>query len=437
MPLSLQAMPMNTTRRQFLTQSAAALVAPTIVPSSVLGRNGQPSPNDQIAMACIGVGNMGTSNLRAFMQDERVRIAALADVDQGHLSRGLELAKLDPGSGVGDYREIIDRQDIDAVMIATPDHWHALITVAAARAGKDIYCEKPLAASIGEGRFVCEVVKRHRRVLQCGTWRRSSAQTRKACELVRNGYIGELKKIEVGVPGKFAIRGGFTGLEEPQSVPGHFDYGMWLGPAPQRPYTAGRCHFNFRWVLDYAPGYITDWGAHFLDVAQWGKGADDTTPVAVSATDVIYRDQGYYDAPESFRIDYTYADDVQMSMFSTTDNRRWGIKFIGTKGWIFTENTRLNTEPENLRDVQMKDDDVHLYTSANHQRNFIDCMLTRKPTAAPAETAHRAATICHLGAIAAVLKRPLRFSPSAERFKEDDDANKMLTRPMRDPWKLV
>jgi hypothetical protein len=172
-------------------------------------------------------------------------------------------------------------------------------------------------------------------------------------------------------------------------------------------------------------------------VAQWGKGADATTPVAVTASDVIHRDKGYYDAPESFQINYTYADGVQMTMFSTSDNQRWGIKFIGSEGWIFTENTRLNTEPANLRDVQIKDDEVHLYTSANHQRNFIDCMLSRKSTAAPAETAHRAATVCHLGAIAAVLKRPLRFSPAAERFTGDDDANNMVTRPMRDPWELV
>ncbi len=388
-------------------------------------------------MACIGVGNMGTGNLRAFLRDERVQIVAAADVDQGHLTRALEVAKLEAAAGVADYREIIDRKDIDAVMIATPDHWHSLVTVAAARAGKDIYCEKPLAASIGEGRFVCDTVKQHGRVLQCGTWRRSSANTRKACELVRNGYIGELKTIEVGVPGVFAIRGGYTGLEEPQPVPETFDYNMWLGPAPEAPYTAGRCHFNFRWVLDYAPGYITDWGAHFLDVAQWGKGADDTTPVAVSATDVVSRTNGYYDAPESFEIEYTYADGVRMTMFSTTETRRWGIKFIGTEGWIITENNRLETEPANLRDVQIKDDEVHLYASANHQRNFIDCILSREPTAAPPETAHRAATTCHLGTISAVLKRPLEFSPSQEKFSTDNDANAMVTRPMRGPWKLV
>ena len=428
---------MRSTRRSFLAKSAIAVVAPTLVPSSVLGQNGRVAPNSRVTMACIGVGGMGTGNLRSFLQDERVQVVAVADVDEGHRKRALALAKLGATAGCGDFRGIIERDDIDTVMIATPDHWHSLITVAAARSGKDIYCEKPLAASIGEGRFVCDTVKKHKRVLQCGTWRRSSVHTRMACELVRNGYIGELKTIEIGVPGTFAIRGGFTGLEGTQPVPETLDYGMWLGPAPEAPYTAGRCHFNFRWVLDYAPGYITDWGAHFLDVAQWGKGADGTTPVMVSATDVVSRDEGYYDAPESFRVDYTYADGVRMTMVSTTDKQRWGIKFVGTKGWVFTENTRFETEPKELRRTRIKDDEEHLYVSKHHQRNFIDCVLSRKPAAAPAETAHRAATVCHLGAISARLGRPLKFAPGAERFVDDKEANALLTRAMRTPWKLV
>jgi len=385
-------------------------------------------------MGFIGVGGMGTSNLRNFLQDQRVQVAAVCDVDTNHRTRALQLAKLNATAGCGDFREVVERKDIDVVMIATPDHWHALMTIAAARAGKDIYCEKPFAASIGEGRFASNAVSANNRVLQCGTWRRSSVHTRMACELVRNGYIGELKTIEVGVPGKFGIRGGFTGLETPQAVPATLDYAMWQGPAPEAPYTAGRCHFNFRWVNDYAPGYITDWGAHFLDVAQWGMGADHTTPVNVTATGVVSRDKGYYDAPESFNIEYTYDNGVRMTMVSTTDKKRWGIKFIGTEGWVFTENTRFETEPKKLRTTRIGNDEVHLYVSTHHQRNFIDCVLSRKRTAAPAETAHRAATVCHLGTIAAALGRPLQFSPETERFPGDDEANKMTMRTMRAPW---
>ncbi|MEZ5302748.1 MAG: hypothetical protein R3F11_19235 [Verrucomicrobiales bacterium] len=306
------------------------------------------------------------------------------------------------------------------------------------KSGKDLYCEKPLAACIAEGRHVADLVKAEKRVLQCGTWRRSGIHTRKACQLVRNGYIGELKRIEVGVPGKFAIRGGFSGMEPEQPVPDGFDYEMWLGPAPAAPYTAARCHFNFRWVDAYAPGYITDWGAHFLDVAQWGNGSDDTCPVEVHATKVTRRSEGIYDAAESFDIEYAYANGVQMRMFSTTDAAEYGTKFIGTKGWVFTENMKLESDPPELIRMKFKESDVALYESNDHRRNFIDCVLSRGETAAPAETAHRAATACHLGAISAAVGKALRFDPKAEKFTGDGEAeaNALLARPMRGDWSL-
>lgn len=379
---------------------------------------------------------MGTGNLRAFLQDERIEVVAICDVDAGHRAAALEIAGLQPGDGTGDFREVLAREDVDAVMIATPDHWHSYITVAAARAGKDIYCEKPLAASIGEGRFVVDEIRRLGRVLQCGTWRRSGQHTRLACEWVRNGYIGTLKEIEVGVPGKFAIQGGFTGLEQPEEVPPSLDYAMWLGSAPERPYTAARCHFNFRWINDYAPGYITDWGAHFLDVAQWGHGSDDSTPVEIRAERVTRRDKGIYDAPESFHLEYRYADGVRLTMTSTEDESKWGTRFVGSEGSVFTENTKLETDPPSLRQTRLKDSDERLFVSNNHHRNFIDAVLSRGQTAAPPEAAHRAATCCHLGAIAAALGRPLRFDPVTERFVDDTEADALVTRPMRAPWTL-
>ncbi|MDA0814763.1 MAG: gfo/Idh/MocA family oxidoreductase, partial [Verrucomicrobia bacterium] len=317
-----------------------------------------------------------------------------------------------------------------------PDHWHAIITAAAARAGKDIYCEKPLAGSIGEGRHVCNVIKETKRVLQCGTWRRSSIHTRMGCEWVRNGYIGNLEKIEVAVPGTFAIRGEFTGSEPATEPPAELDYAMWQGPAKPLAYREGTVHFNFRWVNQYAPGYITDWGAHFLDVAQWGNGTDDTAPVEVAAADVKVRSNSYFDAPEHFRIDYKYANGVTMTMISTDDENQWGTKFIGSEGWVFSENTKLITEPKSLRTVKLKDTDTKLYDSPQHHRNFIDCILERKiETAATAEAAHRAATCCHIAAIAATLKRPLKFDPVAETF-DDPAANAYLMPQMNGGWKL-
>jgi predicted dehydrogenase len=427
-------------RRSFLKRTIAgaggALALPHVIPAAVLGAEGRTAPNDRIGMAFIGVGGMGTGNLRAFLGDKRVQAVAVCDVDANHRNRALGIAGLRPDAGYGDFRKVLSREDVDAVMVATPDHWHALITVAACRAGKDVYCEKPLAASIREGRIVSDVVRKEERVLQCGTWRRSMARVRTACELVRNGYIGELQAIEVGVPGQFQIRGGYTGLEKPTQVPETFDYAMWIGPAPEAPYTPARCHFNFRWVREYAPGYITDWGAHFLDVAQWGNGTDDTAPVAISATDVRFRETGIYDAPEGFNIQYRYANGVRMTMVSTADSRKHGTRFIGSDGWVFSEGNRMEARPVSLLKEKLKDAQQGLYVSTHHQRNFIDCVLSRNETAVTAETAHRVATCCHLGAVSASARREIIFDPKTETFPRDDDAARLAARPMRAPWRL-
>lgn len=418
-------------RRHFLRTAV-----PFIVSAGTLGRAGAVSPNGKVRLACIGVGGQGTSNLRALMADERVQVVAICDADAQRAEAAAKLAGLQPGDVYRDFREVLARSDVDAVMNATPDHWHSNIAIAAAKAGKDLYSEKPLGASIVEGRAICRAVAENQRVLQCGTWRRSGLKVRMACERVRNGYIGDLKEIEIGVPGTFAVRGGFTGKEAPEAVPAHLDYAMWLGPAAERPYTAARCHFNFRWIEEYAPGYITDWGAHFLDVAQWGAGMDDTTPTEVSATEVKRRDAGIYDAAEGFRIEYRYANGVRVVMLSTDDKTKWGTKFIGSEGWIFTESEVLKASSDDILRVKLKASDTQLYESKNHHRNFIDAVLSRGRTAATAEIAQRAATTCHIGAISAVLQRPLKFDPQAEHFEGDDQANQMLLRPMRDAWKI-
>lgn len=420
-----------TSRRQFFKSTF-----PLILPAAVLGRAGAVSPNGKIRLACIGVGGQGTSNLRAFLADERIQVVAIADVDAQHRERAATLANVAKADCYNDFRELLVRDDIDAVMNATPDHWHAHVAIAAARAGKDLFSEKPLGASIGEGRAICQAVTQNQRVLQCGTWRRSGLKVRMACELVRNGYIGELQEIQVGVPGTFAIRGGFTGLEGPEPVPAHLDYPLWLGPAAEKPYTAARCHFNFRWIDEYAPGYITDWGAHFVDVAQWGAGMDDTTPTEVTATAVKRRAAGLYDAPEQFRLEYRYANGLRMSMFSTDDKATYGTKFIGSEGWIFSESETLKASSTDILRIKLKDQDTRLYVSKHHHRNFIDCVLSRGPTAAPAEAAQRAATICHMGGIAAKLGRALKFDPKTERFENDEAANALLMRALPVQWPL-
>ncbi len=416
----------NPSRRQFLKSGF-----PLIVAASTLGRGRSVAANDRIQLACIGVGGQGTANLRSFLADERVQVVAISDVDRNHLKRGLELAKLTEKQGFENFEDILSQPGVDAIMNGTPDHWHAGIAVKAAQAGKDLFSEKPLGASIHEGRAICDAVEKHQRILQCGTWRRSGLKVRMACELVQNGYIGELKEIEVGVPGKFAIRGGFTGLEGPVEVPAHFNYERWLGSVSHKPYTPARCHFNFRWIDEYSPGYITDWGAHFVDVAQWGAGMDGTAPVEVHSRNVRRRVEGIYDAPEEYDIEYRYANGVRLRMFSTTDSQSYGTKFIGSEGWIFTEAETLKASDINILRTKLKDSDKRLYVSTHHHRNFIDAVLSRGQTAAPAPIAQGAAVICYMGAIAARLGRGLKFDPAAERFIDDEEANKHLSRPMR------
>jgi predicted dehydrogenase len=211
---------------------------------------------------------------------------------------------------------------------------------------------------------------------------------------------------------------------------------MWLGPAADKPYTAARCHFNFRWIDEYAPGYITDWGAHFVDVAQWGAGLDDTAPTEVNATQAKRRDKGLYDAPEQFRLEYRYANGLSLTMFTTDDKNTYGTKFIGSEGWIFSESEVLKASNMDILRTKLKSSDQRLYVSKNHHANFIDCMLSRQPTAATAESAQRAATICHMGGIAAKLGRPLKFDPKTERFDGDEGANALITKAMRAPWQL-
>ena len=428
-------MPSN--RRHFMQRSAVGIASPLIVSSAALGLEKSVPANERIQMATIGVGNRGLRNQRELSKDERVELIAVCDVDRNHREKARTDAKLPKGAAYGDFREVLERNDVDAIMIATPDHWHAYIAVAAARAGKDIYCEKPLTSSIGEGRILSDVVSKHKRVLQCGTQRRSSAETRRACELVRNGYIGDLRHVEVGIPGKFNIRGGYTGLEPIQPVPPELDYEMWQGPAPEAAYTAARIHFNFRWVNDYAPGYITDWGAHFIDVVQWATGMDRSGPVEVTVRQQTRRPKGIYDAPEGFHIDYRYASGVTMTMKAETDRSKWGIKFIGSEGSIFSEGKRLDVNPASLGEQELKSGDARLYVSENHYRNFVDCIYSRKETVAPAETGHRSASACYLGAIAAEVGGTLVYDPEKERFTNNEQVNRHLMKAMRDPWKLT
>jgi len=425
-------------RRDFLKVAGVAAVAPYFVPSSALGADGAVAPSERITMGCIGLNGMGTSDMRSFLANADVHVVAVCDVDRVHLERAKALvenhyaAQRAAGTytgcdAYGDFREVLDRDDIDAVMIGTPDHWHVLISMAAAKAGKDIYCEKPISKTIAEGRALCDTIWRYGRVFQIGTQLRSLPKVRYACELVRNGRIGKLERIRTFLPAAPSI--------EPQvamPVPENLDYEMWLGPSPWAPYTEKRCHRTFRYISDYAGGTMTDLGAHDNDIAQWGNGTQRTGPVEVEGEGVFPR-EGLYDVATTFKLRYRYANGVELICSTDPNPQGTGVRFEGTDGWVYTRSD-IDAEPKSLLGSVIGPDEIHLYDSKNHQRNFLDCVKSRAETITPAEVGHRSATICHIGNIAMRLGRKLRWNPARELFVDDAEANGMLSRAMRAPW---
>ena len=446
------------TRRGFLKGSAAAVAAigfPYIVPSSVVGAN---APSNRIMMGCIGVGGMGTNDMRELMQFDDVQVVAVCDPvtgsrEYGHWYThgwkgdylGREPARLIvedhyaaqkragtfKGCGAyNDFRDLLAKDNIDAVTVVTPDQWHAVISVMATRRGKHIYCEKPLTLVIAEGRAMAEAVRRHGVVFQTGSHQRSDRRARYACELVRNGRIGKIKRISVGVgPNN---RTGPGSDWKPMPVPEGFDYDMWLGPAPWAPYHKSRCLYTFRFVQDYSGGQTTNLGAHVLDIAQWGHGTDRTGPVEVWDLGGEFPKDGLFNTGTKVHFGIKYADGGELTCRTGGDP----VRFEGTDGWIVAGEGQFRTYPESLRNSVIGPNEIHLYESDNHHRNFIDCIKSGRETAAPIEIGHRSATVCHLGNIAMMLKRKLRWDPDAEKFIEDDEANRMLSKPMRGPWHL-
>ncbi|HEY3320064.1 MAG TPA: Gfo/Idh/MocA family oxidoreductase [Planctomycetota bacterium] len=436
-------------RRHFLLSAGATLAAPYIIPSSALGDDKRPAPSDRITMGCIGVGGRGTVDLNTFLGRNDVQILAVCDPDKGSTRyedawhRGMapaaeSIEKRYAGAKASgaykgcsqytDFRELLARDDIDAVCIATPDHWHAPIAVAAAKAGKDIYCEKPLSLTVAAGRAMADAVARYGRVFQCGSQRRSSAKCRSSCELVRNGRIGTLKTVKVGLMGGHWIRSNAAKVNDVEPVPEGFDYEMWLGPAAWAPYTFNRCHWNWRWNREYSGGMVTDWGAHYIDMAHWGMGTEETGPIEIEGTGTFPPVTDLWNTPTAFKFECLYANGVKM----TVSSGGGGVRFEGTDGWVDLEG---GTSP-NLANATIGPSDIHLYQSSDQHGNFIECVKTRRRTAAPAEVAHRSITPAHLGNIAMLLGRKLKWDPVAERFIDDTTADRFLSRAMRAPWHL-
>lgn len=421
------------TRRQFLATSAVAAAGPMILSSP---SRGLAAPSERIRLGFIGIGIQSRGHLRRFVGTSDTQVIAVCDVvterreDSKRIVEEGYAKQKDIGSYKGcaayvDFRELLARDDIDAVVIGTPDHWHAIPAVMACRAGKDVYCEKPLSLTISEGRAMVEAARKHDRVFQTGSQQRSEfgGLFRRAVELIRNGYLGEIKTVSVGVGGP-AVTCDLPTEECPTGT----DWNFWNGPSPERGYNQILCpkgihnHFPaFRNYREYAGGGLADMGAHHFDIAQWALGMDNSGPVKI-------------EAPEdkaTTGLKFTYANGVVM-----THGGRSGCTFVGTKGTLYVDRGKIEADPASILEAKIGENEFHVEPSDNHHRNWIDAIRSRKKPICDVEIGHRSATVCELGQIGYDLRRPLNWDPVKERFVNDDDANKLLSRPMRDPWKL-
>ena len=436
-------------RRTFIRQAARAAVAAAIGAPCVIsaGALGAAAPSRRIAVGCIGMGRQAVySNVRFFLGQGDCQVVAVCDVDAWRLEQAKrQVEKHYAGrsasgafsgcAAVGDFRDVLARRDIDAVMISTPDHWHVPMAVMAARAGKDICCEKPLTLNIAEGRILADTVARYGRVFRTDSEFRSIGIFQRACELVLNGRIGRLHTIRTGVPkGDVAC-----GPEPTMPVPDGLDYDMWLGPAPQRPYTEKRVHKprSFSrpgWMRcrDYCEGMITNWGAHLNDIAQWGSGAERTGPVEVEARGTYPKD-GLWNVLLDFEVEYRFAGGVGM-VYKTG---RPYVRFEGDEGWIEASygSRTIKASGESILRSAIGSGEIRL-PLVHEKRDFLNCIKTRGRTLADAEVGHRTTSLCQLGHIAIQVGRKLRWDPQAERFPDDPEANRLLSRSMRSPWRL-
>lgn len=429
------------TRRQFLrntSATAAALSLPYLIPSGVLAFQGSIGANDRIGMAGIGVGRQGGADVRAAHRKAEVRMVAVADVNA---PRAEQLAKSLGAVAYQDYRKLLERKDVDAIITATPDHWRALVSIHAAQAGKDIYAEKPMTLTIREGRLMVQAVRKYGRVLQTGSQQRSQPENRFGCELIRNGRIGKIQMVignNYPSPWECALPA--------QSVPEGLDWDMWCGPNAVVPYHgdlyAPRANPGWISFRPYSGGEMTGWGPHGLDQIQWALGMDDTGPVEVWTEGEPFQ-APTYTAPESRArgericnspmVFYRYANGVTVKL--DNGNPGGGI-FIGDKGKIEIFRGRVTANPAELLEEKIRSDEIHLYESRDHIQNWLDCIKSREKPIADVEIGHRSTTMCHLGNIARWVGRRLKWDPEKEIFPGDEEANQLLDRPRRKPYEL-
>jgi len=461
------------TRRRFLQAGSAAM----LVPGAAFARAGRPAASNRITIGIIGWGMMGPANTKAFLAEDDCQVVAACDLDPRHLQAAVDTINTHYGNkdckAYQDFREMIVRDDIDAIMIAVPDHWHALIATQVANRKKDIYGEKPLARTIREQQAIVAAVQKNRIIWQTGSWQRSLPTFHKAAEIVHNGLIGNVVRVEVGLPGGHhdfpgtlpALLQKLASLPDKittaaQIVPGtaawdlavtqppsDFDFDRWLGPSKSEPYIEARVYQNWRWNYNTGGGQLLDWIGHHGDIAHWGLGFDATGPSEIEgfgqfpAANAVWNTATKYHIECKYRKEVTgYPVDVAMTISGGSGAIGMGTKWIGTDGWVWVDRAGIDASnpawldgdslPESLRKVK-------LYESKSHYRNFLDCVKSRKPTIAPVETAHHSTLPGHLGLISMLVGRKLQWDVANETILHDDEATKLMGRPYRAPWQLA
>jgi len=456
-------------RRQFLAATSVALAAPTFIPASALGRQGQPSPANRVTMGIVGWGMQGPGNTNEFLHQPDCQVVAACDLDKGHLQAAVGTInghyKNQDCKAYHDYREMMARTDIDTVMLAVPDTWHALVAIEAAKNKKDIYGEKPLARTISEQQAIVKAVQDNKRIWQTGSWQRSEAKYRKAAEIVRNGLIGKVTHVEVGLPfGHHDFAGTAPELieklstlpEKPKDLskitpgtpawmlavsapPPELDYKTWLGPSQEEPYIKARVHMNWRWNYNVGGGQLLDWIGHHCDIAHWGLDCEQTAgPLEVEGTGQFPPKDAIWNTCTKYKITCKYPNDVVMTIADDHSGVKMGAKWIGTEGWVYVDRSGFDaSDIDWFREIPADRYKVKLYNSKNHWGNFIECVKSRKPTIAPVETAHHSAIPGHLGLIAMLVGRKIKWDSEKQIIVDDDSASKLLSRAYRTPWQLT
>jgi predicted dehydrogenase len=430
-------------RRKFLAAAGAALTLPTIVPLSAFGRGGKTAPSGRVTLGVVGWGMQGPGNTRSLLDLPDCQVVAACDLDTVHLGEAADTInkhyKNKDCKTYHDYREMMARTDIDAVMLAVPDHWHALVATEAARNKKDIYGEKPLAKTIAEQQTIVRAVEKNGVIWQTGSWQRSVANFHKAAEIVRNGLIGTVTRVEVGLPSghnDFAQTAKFNTITPP---PPELDYETWIGPSKMQPYIQARVHRNWRWNYNTGGGQLLDWIGHHCDIAHWGMDADNSGPSEIEGHGDFPPVDAMWNTCTKYRIELKYPKNITMIIAGGHPDIKSGTKWIGTDGWVWVDRSGFEGSNPEWRDYKQLPEElrkVKLYESSNHQKNFIDCVKSRKPTITPVQTAHHSAVPGHLGLISMIVGRKLNWDVASEKILGDSDATKLMTRTYRLPWKF-